>query len=321
MEHLVECVPNFSSVDRELLDSIERAIASTRGAWLLDRSSDSDHARSVFTFAGTIDATRSAMEAAVAVAIERIDLRHHAGQHPRLGAVDVVPFVPLGTTSMAQCVDLAQSFATTVAARYSLPIYLYGEAATRPERRILANVRKPRFEGLADAMRRPDGEPDFGPSAPHPSAGAMAVGARPFLIAFNIQLSTPDVAIAKRIATRVRERDGGLVGVQALGLELPSRGTTQVSMNVLDHSTAPLWRVWDAVAQQADLEGVSVDDSELIGLVPSVALTDVADHIGAAPDRPLEERLLAGANWLRIRDFDPDMALELRLARARSAEH
>jgi glutamate formiminotransferase len=322
MERLVECIPNLSvATDVGLLDRIERAVATTPGTWLLDRTSDVDHARTVFTFVGEAAATRYAMEESVAVAVEGIDMRLHGGQHPRLGAVDVVPFVPLGSTTIAECVDLARDFAAVVAERHELPVYLYGEAAKRPDRTVLAHVRKPGFEGLAEAMARPGGEPDFGPLRPHPSAGAIAVGARPFLIAFNIQLSSADVSVAKRIAGNVRERDGGLFGVQALGLELPSQGCVQVSMNVLDHVATPLSIVWETVERLAGLEGCAVLDSELIGLAPLRAFTDVADHIGVGPTHATDaERVEAAGRWLRIRGLDADMALELRLARVRTVE-
>ncbi|MFV2064826.1 MAG: glutamate formimidoyltransferase [Chloroflexota bacterium] len=318
MEHLFECVPNISEArDVAVLDAVERAIVTTGEAWLLDRSSDPDHARSVFTVAGSRTGTRAAMESLVEVSIERIDLRRHRGQHPRIGAVDVVPFVPLGDTSMAECVALARAFAAQIAERHRLPVFLYGEAALRSERRLLATVRQPRFEGLATAMAAPGGAPDFGPSQPHSTAGATAVGARPFLIAYNIQLDSADIAVARRIAARVRERDGGLPAVQALGLALESRGGVQVSMNILDHDRTPLWRVWEAVGAEAVADGVAVLGSELIGLAPLAALTAVADHIGSPPGRDLNERLGEAATWLRIVGFRPDMALELRLAGAR----
>ena len=232
-----------------------------------------------------------------------------------MGAVDVVPFVPLGATTMADCVDVARRFAGHVADRFELPIYLYGHAALTPERRLLSAIRGPGFEGLTMAMQLRGGAPDFGPQRPHPSAGATAVGVRPFLIAFNVQLSTADVAVARRIAARVRERDGGLPAVQALGFSLPSRGCAQVSMNLLDHRLTPLWRLWEEIAGLAAEESVSPVDSELVGLAPVAALTDVAEHIGVALTRPLEECITLAASWLRIRDFHAGMAIELRLAR------
>jgi glutamate formiminotransferase len=317
-ESLVECVPNISEGrSTETLDAVAAAIHDHAGAWLLDRTADPDHDRSVFTMAGFPGRVMGAMDAAVSVAIERIDMRQHRGRHPRIGAVDVVPFVPLGDTSMEQCVAGARAFAERIADRFDLPVYLYAEAALRPDRRLLSVIRQPGFEGLAEAMADPAARPDFGPPRPHPTAGATAVGARPFLIAFNIQLSTPDVAIARRLASRIRERDGGLPAVQALGIELPTQGCAQLSMNLLDHQRTPLWRVWEQAEQLAHGEGVSLLDSEVIGLLPAAALVEVADHIGSGSFHPAERRVTEAANWLRIRRFDPGILLEVRLARAR----
>jgi glutamate formiminotransferase / 5-formyltetrahydrofolate cyclo-ligase len=320
MESLVESVPNFSEgASQGTIDGIARVVRSHAGAWLLDVSADADHQRSVFTIAGFPGRVMTAMEAAVEAAIEGIDMRVQHGEHPCIGAVDVIPFVPLGDTTMEQCAEGARRFAELVAERFALPVYLYAEAAIRPERRGLAAIRRPGFAGLAGVMREPGHEPDFGPLQPHPTAGATAIGARPFLIAYNIQLSTTDVAVAKRLATRVRERDGGLPAVQALGLYLASQGCAQLSMNILDHTRTPLWRLWEAVAQLAQLEHVSVLDSELVGLAPAAALTEVADHIGVATGRPIADRITEAARWLRIRRFDPSAALELRLAAMRAA--
>lgn len=317
MAELVECVPNVSEGrDRDSVDAIARAVSGTAGVTLLDRTSDRDHDRSVLTFAGGSTAVMEAMSAAAAEAIERIDMRRHHGQHPRLGAVDVVPFVPLGETTMRVCVELARSFAEALADRHGLPVFLYAEAATRPERRTLADIRRPQFEGLAEALAKPGGEPDFGPRLPHPTAGATVVGARPFLIAWNIDLRTAERDVAKRIAKAIRERDGGLARVQALGLYLEDRGRAQVSMNLLDHSVTPLWRVFEAVERLARAEGVGIAESELIGLAPSSAFLDVADHLGSDASRPPESRMAEAAAWLRVRDFQPHMAFELRLAAA-----
>ena len=317
-ETFVECVPNFSEgADAATIAALAGAIDDHAGAWLLDHSADPDHGRSVYTLAGYPGRVMSAMEAAVAVALERIDMRAHAGRHPCVGAVDVIPFVPLGDTTMEQCVAGARAFGERLADRFDLPVYLYREAALKPERRVLAEVRRPGFEGLAEAMAREGGEPDFGPARPHPSAGVTVVGARPVLIAWNIQLSSTDVSVARRIAGRIRERDGGLAAVQALGLELPSQGCVQLSMNILDFERAPLWQVWQEAERLAAGEGVSLLDSELIGLVPARALVEVADHIGSASYHTAEQRLHESASYLRIRRFDPSMVLEVRLAQAR----
>jgi glutamate formiminotransferase len=320
MESLVECVPNFSEgSSSQALDAIAEVIRGHAGVWLLDLTADADHQRSVYTMAGYPGRVMTAMERAVEVAIGCIDMRAQRGKHPRIGAVDVIPFVPLGDTTMEQCVEGARRFAATLAERFDLPVFLYAEAALRPDRRVLADIRRPGFEGLAAAMLQKAHEPDFGPAAPHPTAGATLVGARPFLIAWNIQLSTTDVAVARRLASQVRERDGGLPAVQALGIDLASQGCVQLSMNLLDHARTSMWHIWETVDRLARNEGVSMLDSELIGLAPASALLDVADHIGVATGRLLEDRVREAAGWLRIRRYEPGMVLELRLASARSA--
>jgi glutamate formiminotransferase len=318
MARLVECVPNFSEGRATaVLDAIAAAISSTPGVHFLDRTSDRDHNRSVLTFAGPVDPVAAAMEAAVAVALDRIDLRTHQGQHPRMGAVDVIPFVPLGEMTMEDAVELARSFGARIAERFDIPVYLYANAATRPDRIVLGDIRKPQYEGLLELIATdPDRIPDFGPRRLHPTGGAVAVGARPFLIAYNINLESTDLALAKRIAAAVRERGGGLPRVQALGLWLGDLGVAQVSMNLLDHSVTPIWRAWEAVRDLAAEAGVELRESELIGLAPLAALTEVADHIGVPADLPVEARITEAARWLKVRDFRPTMALEIRLARA-----
>jgi glutamate formiminotransferase len=320
-ESFVECVPNFSEgADEATLEALTAAVEHVGGSWLLDHSADPDHGRSVFTLAGYPGRVMAAMEAAVEVAIERIDLRAHTGRHPRIGAVDIIPFVPLGDTTMEQCVNGARTFAERLAERFELPVYLYREAARRTDRQVLASIRRPGFAGLVEWMAGPDGKPDFGPAQPHPSAGATVVGARPFLIAWNIQLSSTDVAVARRIAGRIRERDGGLPAVQALGIDLASQGCVQLSMNILDHERTPIWQVWQEAERLAASESVSLLDSELIGLVPAKALVDVADHIGSASFHTAEQRLHEAAGYLRIRRFDPSMVLEVRLAEVRQVD-
>jgi glutamate formiminotransferase / 5-formyltetrahydrofolate cyclo-ligase len=321
MRDLVECVPNVSAArDAAVVDALAASVTSVAGAVLLDRTSDADHNRTVLTVAGPAASVEAAMLALTAEALARIDMRAHTGQHPRLGAVDVVPFVPLGDTTMDDAVALARRFGERIAASHGLPVFLYAEAASRPGRRVLADVRRPQFEGLAEALLAPDGEPDFGPARPHPTAGATVVGARPFLIAWNIDLRTPDRDLARRIAKAVRERDGGLPRVQALGLFLEETGRAQVSMNLLDHRVTPFWRVWERVSELAASEGTEVHDSELIGLAPEAAFLDVAEHIGVEPGVERHARLAEAAGWLRMRGFRPDMALELRLAQALGEE-
>jgi len=311
---LVESVPNFSEGRRlDVVDKVCAAVESVPGAYLLDRTSDPSHNRSVLTMAGEASPILEALERAFAVAFSEIDMERHTGQHPRIGAVDVVPFVPLGDTKMSDCVELARAFGSRVADRFSVPVYLYGEAASTPDRRRLADVRRGQFEGLKTQIGEPGREPDFGPSKLHPSAGAVAVGARPFLIAYNINLASDDVELAKRIARRIRESSGGLPKVQANGFWIEEIGRAQVSMNLLDFRTTPLWLVWEAVRAEADQDAIELAESELIGLAPLASLLDVADHAGVLATRSTTERLARAADFLKLRDFSPMQALELRL--------
>jgi glutamate formiminotransferase / 5-formyltetrahydrofolate cyclo-ligase len=322
---LVESVPNVSEGRRlDVVDRLATAISSVAGVALLDRTSDASHNRSVFTLAGEHDAVSEALERLVEAAIHDIDMDAHEGEHPRIGAVDVIPFIPLGETTMEACIELARTFGARIAARFELPVYLYARAAQRPDREKLADVRRGQYEGLRAEIGQRGREPDFGPARTHPSAGAVAVGARPFLIAYNINLDSDDVELARRIARRVRESGGGLPKVQANGFEVrePERGRplrAQVSMNLLDFEVTPVWRVWDAVRELAAEDGVRPAESELIGLAPLAAFLAVADHAGADPTAGVEERLNAAAAYLQLRDHSPMQALELRLAAAQSA--
>ena len=320
---LVESVPNISEGRR--LDEIERladALTSVPGVYLLDRTSDGSHNRSVFTVAGEHEAVTAGLERLVAAAIDEIDMDEQLGEHPRIGAVDVIPFVPLGDTTLEDCIELARTFGARIATRYELPVYLYASAAARADRVKLADVRRGQYEGLKVEIGQNGRQPDFGPARMHPRAGALAVGARPFLIAWNINLASDDVELAKRIARRVRESGGGLPRLQGNGfrVEEPERGfpvRAQVSMNLLDFRVTPLWRAWEAVEEMASEDGVELAESELIGLAPLAAFLDVADHAGIPTDAPVEQRLAAAAAAVRLRDFSPLMALELRLADAR----
>lgn len=322
---LVESVPNVSEGRRpEVVERLAAAITSVPGVFLLDRTSDASHNRSVFTIAGEDADVSAALERLVAASIDEIDMERHWGEHPRIGAVDVVPFVPLADTPMAACVELARRFGARIASRFDLPVYLYAEAAQRGDRVRLADVRRGQYEGLKAEIAQHGREPDFGPSRMHPRAGAIAVGARPFLIAWNVNLASDDVELAKRIARRVRESGGGLPKVQANGFQVeePERGhpvRAQVSMNLLDFRITPIWLVWETVAALSAEDGVEAAESELIGLAPLAALLDVADHAGADPEAPIEVRLATAAAAIRLRDFDPLLALELRLEAARAA--
>jgi len=277
---LVECVPNVSEGRRaDVVDRLAKVIADTPGVRLLDRTSDMDHNRSVFTFAGDADAVAAAAHALVAASYREIDMRTHKGEHPRLGAVDVVPFVPLAGVTMEECVALAHRFGTEVAERHNVPVYYYARAASRPERVRLPDIRKPQFEGLAELLSTTH-VPDAGPAKLHETAGAIVVGARPPLIAFNIELDTADVKVAKRIAKEIRESSGGLPAIQALGFELTDPPRAQVSMNLLDTSVTSLATVWHEVERRANDAGVKVLRGELIGLLPlDAALQVTADAL------------------------------------------
>ena len=302
-----------------VVDALAGAVTGTPGAYLLDRTSDASHNRSVLTIAGEDGAVTRALEATIEVAIRDIDMDQHTGEHPRIGAVDVIPFVPLGDTTLDDAIELATTFGAGIADRFGIPVYLYARAARRTDRARLADVRRGGYEGLREEIAQSGREPDFGPARTHPRAGAVAIGARPFLIAWNINLESADVELAKRIARRVRESGGGLPAVQGNGFMIEELGCAQVSMNLLDFATTPMWQVWEEVRALAADDGVRLRESELIGLAPLAALMDVADHAGADRDAPVEARFAAAADYLRLRDPDPAMALELRLAAAQAA--
>jgi glutamate formiminotransferase len=317
---LIESVPNVSEGRRlDVVDRMAAAVESVPGVFLLDRTSDASHNRSVFTLAGEDGPVQDALERLVATAIHEIDMEAHHGEHPRIGAVDVIPFVPLASTTLDDCVEIARGFGRRLAERFDLPVYFYAGAATRPERVKLADVRRGQYEGLREEITQNGREPDEGPAKLHPSAGAVAIGARQFLIAYNINLASRDVELAKRIARRVRESGGGLPRVQANGFWIQELRRAQVSMNVLDFRTTPLWLVWDTVRDVAAEDGVELAESELIGLAPLASFLAVADRAGAPPEAPIERRLAAAAGYLRLRDFSPMQALELRLESARSS--
>ncbi len=293
---IIECIPNISEGRRaDTVDAVAGAAASVAGVTLLDQSSDASHNRSVLTLVGSAGALREAVLAVFAAAIPRIDLRQHEGEHPRVGAVDVVPFVPIEGATMEDCVALAREVGRAVAERFDVPVYLYEEAASSPSRRNLEDIRRGEFEGLAAKMTCPAWAPDFGPAAPHATAGASVIGARTALIAYNINLSTDRLDVAKKIAAAVRFSSGGLRFVKAMGVRLEDRGIVQVSMNLTNVSKTPIHRVFDLVRLEAARYGVAVLESEIVGLVPSAALLDTATHHlqleGFGQDQILEERL------------------------------
>jgi len=292
---LVECVANFSEGrDAATVRAIEDAIASSAGVLVLRSERDADHNRSVITFAGPPDAVSQGALRGIAVAVERIDLRRHQGVHPRMGAADVVPFVPLEGATLEDCVAIARRTGEEVWKRLGVPVYFYEAAAMSPDRKMLENCRRGGFEN-------PKIAPDLGGPALHPSAGACLIGARKILIAFNINLQTDDVGVAREIARKVRTSSGGMPFVKALGLPLAARGLAQVSMNLTDFEQTPLHEVFDAVQREAAAHGVEIAGSEIIGLVPKKALEDAAAH------------------YLKCENFESGLVLENRLARARPA--
>lgn len=296
---LIEAVPNISEGrDCEKIEAIAAEVRAVRGVALLDVDPDPDHNRTVITFAGPPEAVEEAALRLTAKAVELIDLNKHRGEHPRMGAVDVLPFVPLREAAMAECIELAKRVGRRISEEFKIPVYLYAEAATRPERRDLANIRKGEFEGFAAKIQEPEWAPDFGERRVHPTAGVMAVGARPPLIAYNVNLGTNDLGIAKRIAQAVRGASGGLQYVKALAFELKERGIVQVSMNLTDYKKTPLHRAFELVKREAARYGVPVVGSEIVGLVPQEALNMAAEY------------------YLQLENFRPEMILEERLAQA-----
>ncbi len=300
MERLVECVPNFSEGRRkEVIEAIVQAIAEGGKVWILDVESDEDHNRSVVTFVGEPEAVEEAAFRGIKKAAELIDMDQHRGQHPRIGATDVVPFVPLKGVTMEECVAMARRLGERVGSELGIPVYLYGEAATRPERQDLSYIRRGEYEGLKEAIATdPDRAPDFGPKALG-KAGATVIGARPPLIAFNVYLGTDDVRVAREIAKAVRHSSGGLRYVKALGLLV--KGKAQVSMNLTDYRQTPIHRVMEMIRREAARYGVNVVSSEVVGLIPEDALLDAAIYYlqleGFSKEQILErklERLLHG---------------------------
>ena len=280
MNQLVECVPNFSEGRRTAtVERLVETIESVDSAFVLGTHVDQDHNRSVITFAASVDNVVEAALRAVTLATELIDLRRHSGEHPRIGATDVLPFVPVSGVTMDQCVGLAHEAGAQIAHGLGIPVYFYERAALRPERAHLENVRQRGFEELKGQIGiEPLRTPDVGPSQLHETAGAIAIGARPFLIAFNVNLRTNDLSIARAIARSVRARDGGLPFVKALGFELKSRGLVQVSMNLIDYQETGLADVFAAIQKQTASFGVEIEGSEIVGLIPEAALDRKASY-------------------------------------------
>jgi glutamate formiminotransferase len=296
MQQLLQSIPNFSEGRRpDVIEKVAEAVRAVEGVRLLDVSPNPDHNRTVLTFVGPPDAVAEAAFAATARAVKLIDMEEHKGEHPRIGAMDVVPFVPISGMTMDAAVKIANTVARRISDELNVPTYLYSAAATTPTRKRLPDVRQGQYEGLKTAITKPERKPDYGDPKMHPSAGATAVGARPPLIAFNVNLGTANLQIAKTIAKGVRESSGGLMNVQALGVDLAEQGIVQVSMNLLDYTKTPIHRAYELVRIEAERYGVSVVASEIVGLVPLDALLGAVDH------------------YLRLDNFTRNQVLEARL--------
>ena len=296
MNRIMECVPNFSEGrDLQKIDQIVAPFRGKQGVKLLDYSNDEDHNRLVVTVVGEPEALRDAVLEAFGVAVKLIDLNHHQGQHPRMGAVDVVPFIPIRGVTMDDAIALSKEVGQAVAERYNVPVFLYEKSASAPHRENLAAIRKGEFEGMAEKIKQPEWQPDFGPAERHPTAGTVAIGARMPLVAYNINLNTPSLEIAHDIAKKIRFIGGGLRFCKAMGVELKDRGITQVSINMTDYTRTALYRAFELVRVEARRYGVSIVGSEIIGLVPMQALIDTASY------------------YLGLENFSTKQVLEARL--------
>ncbi|MDO4753498.1 MAG: glutamate formimidoyltransferase [Bacillota bacterium] len=313
MKQIIECVPNFSEGrDMEKLDKILDCFRNVEGVLLLDHSSDADHNRTVVTVVGESEPLKHAVVAAMGKAAELIDLRTHEGQHPRMGATDVVPFIPVENVTMEECIALSKEVAALAYEKHGIPSFLYEKSASRPERENLANVRKGQFEGMSEKVKQPEWTPDFGTDI-HPSAGITAIGARMFLVAFNVNLDNPDVEVASSIAKCVRFLSGGLRFCKAIGIDISEKGMSQVSMNMTDYTKTPIYRSYELIGVEARRYDANIVESEIIGLVPKAALTGALDFYmkGKEYDKNNYNLLVdLTKQHLKVADFSADQILE-----------
>jgi len=297
LKTVIESVPNFSEGQRgEVISAIVNRVKEVPGAKVLDISSDPDHNRSVLTMVGDQDSLKGAILGLFEKAVELIDLTKHQGEHPRMGAVDVVPFVPIKGVTMDDCISLSKELGEEIAEKFNIPVYFYEESATREERRNLAYIRKGQFEGFFEKIKLPEWQPDCGSAKVHPTAGVVAVGAREFLIAYNVNLGTDNLEVASNIAKAVRHISGGLRYVKALGMTMEERKLVQVSMNLVNYKKTPIYRVFELIRAEARRYGVPIVGSEIVGLVPNDALLGAAEY------------------YLQIENFSPSQVIENRLA-------
>jgi len=298
LRKIIECIPNFSTSDPKFVKAILDEIRCVQNACLLDHTFDSYYNRLVVSFVGDEDSVLQAALNSAAKAIALIDMNKHKGQHPRLGAVDVVPFVPIRNATMEDCVELARAFGRRLAEAHHIPVYLYGEAASRPEAADIDWIRQGEHEGLHEMIKRPGREPDFGPKEPHPTAGATIVGARRIMVGFNVNLGTPNLEIARRVARAVHAKKGGLTDVRAMAAMIPEKGMTQIGMSVGEFNRTPLYRILELVKIEAERYGVPIIGSEFCGLVPLQALIDVAKY------------------YLKVESLEGDRIIEIAVQKA-----
>jgi glutamate formiminotransferase len=278
LREIIECVPNFSTSDPKVVEQILKELKTTKKAFLLDYTFDNYYNRLVVSFVGDKRSVLEAMLKMAFKAVELIDMRTHKGQHPRIGAVDVVPFIPLKNVTMEDCIKLARKFGRTLARERGVPVYLYGEAATKPERKDLDWIREGEYERLAEMMAKPERKPDFGPAQPHPTAGATITGARKVMAGFNVNLGTADLKVAKKIARALHSKKGGLANVKAMAAYIPEKNITQIGMSISDFEATPLYRVFELLKIEAERYNVPVIGSEFCGMAPLKAIVDVAAY-------------------------------------------
>lgn len=321
MKKIMECVPNFSEGrNMEVMEAILEPFKHTEGMTLLDWSHDEDHNRMVVTLVGEPEALKTSVIEAVKIAVEKIDLNHHTGQHPRMGAVDVIPFVPVKGVTQEEAIELSKEVGKIIGEEIGIPVFLYEDSATAPERQNLAKIRKGQFEGMKEKIHEPEWHPDFGPSDIHPTAGVVAVGARMFLVAYNVNLDDPNVDHATAIAKRVRHIGGGLRFCKGMGVDLTERHQSQVSMNLTNYKKTAIYRAHEMVRMEAQRYGAKIVGSEIIGMIPEEALRETLAYYLrkeeiAEGEMSIEEMAKQAVDFLQVENFQMDQVLEYKLAK------
>ena len=321
MKKIMECVPNFSEGrNMEVMEAILEPFKHTEGMTLLDWSHDEDHNRMVVTLVGEPEALKTSVIEAVKIAVKKIDLNHHTGQHPRMGAVDVIPFVPVKGVTQEEAIELSKEVGKIIGEEIGIPVFLYEDSATTPERQNLAKIRKGQFEGMKEKIHEPEWHPDFGPSDIHPTAGVVAVGARMFLVAYNVNLDDPNVDHATAIAKRVRHIGGGLHFCKGMGVDLTERHQSQVSMNLTNYKKTAIYRAHEMVRMEAKRYGAKIVGSEIIGMIPEEALRKTLAYYLhkeeiAEGEMDLEEMAKQAVDFLQVENFQMDQVLEYKLAK------